>query len=134
MERFFSCLFGKIWVLKLIQIIKKNKKPKKQTNPKFVVYVSPGRNVALRQPTIQKSTLHSWHPEKAVDGDVDIPNDTLSQRQTCTHTEPGDKGWWQVSFAKPVYIYQISLHNRRNPDRSGKLAVGWVTEFIVTLV
>ncbi|KAK3797410.1 hypothetical protein RRG08_055606, partial [Elysia crispata] len=83
------------------------------------LYISAGRNVALKQRAEQSSWLSidlrdRWWAEYAVDGR--IPNDTHeSNRLTCSHTALQDKSpWWQVSFPQPVEITRFILENRRD--------------------
>ncbi|KAK3780067.1 hypothetical protein RRG08_064110, partial [Elysia crispata] len=83
------------------------------------LYISAGRNVALKQRAEQSSWLSidlrdRWWAEYAVDGR--IPNKTHnSSRLTCSHTALQDKSpWWQVSFTQPVEITRFLTENRRD--------------------
>ncbi|GFS10499.1 multiple epidermal growth factor-like domains 10 [Elysia marginata] len=90
------------------------------------LYISRGRNVALKQKAAQSTTQSAgwfqrnskiWQASNAVDGKLDIPDDEPSQKATCTHTNGNDRGWWTVSFTKPVNVYQFLIYNRRDPSR-----------------
>ncbi|GFO10764.1 receptor-type tyrosine-protein phosphatase kappa [Plakobranchus ocellatus] len=82
------------------------------------LYISGGRNVALKQPTNQSSVLGISVASNAVDGNdgtqnVSKPTYQTSQK-TCAITESSTDEWWTVVFGQPVDIYQIRLYNR--PD------------------
>ncbi|GFS02949.1 fucolectin-related molecule [Elysia marginata] len=81
------------------------------------VYISKGRNVALKQQATQSSkySQKGWQAENAVDGKLDVPDDVPSQAATCTQTEDHERGWWTLIFTKPVNLYEFHIYNRRNP-------------------
>ncbi|GFR62943.1 fucolectin-related protein [Elysia marginata] len=85
------------------------------------LYVSAGRNVALKQDTRQSSTFSSWYARNAVDGDVGPIDGTDGQlRKTCTHTDSSYANpWWSVTFSSAVQLHEVVIYNRRNPSRSG---------------
>ncbi|XP_059168184.1 uncharacterized protein LOC131950152 [Physella acuta] len=82
------------------------------------VFVSGGRNVALKQQTAQINT-HRWHrSEKAVDGDRS--NQII--QNSCTHTEediePNTKQYWTITFSRDVFIQRFKIFNRVDiPER-----------------
>ncbi|RUS78976.1 hypothetical protein EGW08_013278 [Elysia chlorotica] len=84
------------------------------------LYISGGRNVALRESTSQSSKYNGegghkfWTSDLAVDGRIDIPNDTEFQSRTCTHTAVGSPGSWTLVFSKPVYVTSFLIFNRRH--------------------
>ncbi|KAK3762852.1 hypothetical protein RRG08_014176 [Elysia crispata] len=83
------------------------------------LYISGGRNVALKQ-TAQQSSRYSppyapdsFKAENAVDGV--LPGDTVerSARSTCTHTVPDTQpGWWTVTFSQAVDVTWFLIYNR----------------------
>ncbi|KAH9490846.1 hypothetical protein Btru_033540, partial [Bulinus truncatus] len=79
------------------------------------VYVSGGRNVALKQPTNQSST---YDPNKssslnAVDGNTD----GNYNRGSCTHTNYNDQSpTWTVSFNETFLVNKFVLYNRAGGD------------------
>ncbi|GFN95394.1 multiple epidermal growth factor-like domains 10, partial [Plakobranchus ocellatus] len=70
------------------------------------LYISGGRNVALKQTADQPRTLDSWYARNAVDGDPGIPDDYSSLSSTCSLTAPGlgDSAYWRVIFSNDVDI------------------------------
>ncbi|GFO05128.1 fucolectin-related protein [Plakobranchus ocellatus] len=83
------------------------------------LYISGGRNVALKQTADQPGTFDEWHASNAVDGDPGIPDDYRSIRSTCSHTAPGlgDSAYWRVIFSNDVDINRFIIYNRREPSR-----------------
>ncbi|KAK3792546.1 hypothetical protein RRG08_011997 [Elysia crispata] len=81
------------------------------------LYISAGRNVALKQTTKQSSGYDPqpdfWHSEFAVDGMIDIPDTTDQQKTTCTHTSSGSPGWWTLAFSQAVHVTKFLIYNRR---------------------
>ncbi|KAK3797378.1 hypothetical protein RRG08_066331 [Elysia crispata] len=80
------------------------------------LYISAGRNVALKQQTEQSSTYKTWISSHAVDGKLDIPDNEDSQKATCTRTKWRDPGWWRLTFSQPANVSMFSIYNRRNPS------------------
>ncbi|KAK3776996.1 hypothetical protein RRG08_001155 [Elysia crispata] len=83
------------------------------------LYISGGRNVALKQTARQSSRFipdgapNSFYAENAVDGV--LPGDNgESARSTCTHTVPNtqDPGWWNVTFSQAVDVTWLLIYNR----------------------
>ncbi|KAK3801327.1 hypothetical protein RRG08_049093, partial [Elysia crispata] len=81
------------------------------------LYISGGRNVALKQKTTQSSTYNSWNSSNAVDGKLDIPDNETSQAATCTHTEMDYHASWRLTFSQSVDIFMFHIYNRRDPSR-----------------
>ncbi|KAK3699507.1 hypothetical protein RRG08_059845 [Elysia crispata] len=81
------------------------------------LYISGGRNVALKQKTKQSSTYNTWNSSNAVDGKLDIPDNEISQAATCTHTKKDNYAWWRLTFSQPVDVFKFHIYNRRNPSR-----------------
>ncbi|GFO15824.1 multiple epidermal growth factor-like domains 10 [Plakobranchus ocellatus] len=83
------------------------------------LYISGGRNVALKQKADQAGTFIPWYASNAVDGDPGIPDDGASLRSTCSHTPPGigDSAYWRVIFSNDVDINTFIIYNRREPGR-----------------
>ncbi|GFN96674.1 multiple epidermal growth factor-like domains 10 [Plakobranchus ocellatus] len=83
------------------------------------LYISGGRNVALKQTADQLETLEDWFARNAVDGDPGIPDNEASLRSTCSHTKPGigDPAYWRVIFSMDVDINRFIIYNRREPGR-----------------
>ncbi|KAK3804164.1 hypothetical protein RRG08_000813 [Elysia crispata] len=79
------------------------------------LYISAGRNVALKQVTRQSSVFDSWGPEKAVDGNPGNPGWGPNQfRRVCSHTKSSEpEGWWTVTFSRAVNINSFVIYNRR---------------------
>ncbi|GFO17992.1 fucolectin-related protein [Plakobranchus ocellatus] len=50
------------------------------------LYISGGRNVALKQKTEQSSLYKGWHADKAVDGNPSGRNMDFDPQKTCSHT------------------------------------------------
>ncbi|KAI8773509.1 pentraxin fusion protein, partial [Biomphalaria glabrata] len=78
------------------------------------LYVSGGRNVALKQPTRQTSTYKPndklSDSEHAVDGNVD---NRFEDGQSCTHTDKDDPSpSWAVTFNTSFVVNQFILYNR----------------------
>ncbi|RUS75220.1 hypothetical protein EGW08_017010 [Elysia chlorotica] len=71
------------------------------------LYISGGRNVALKQDAKQPSTLNVWTAEKAVDGITNLPDPSL----TCAHTLE-QPSWWALQFYTPVHAMQFKVFNR----------------------
>ncbi|KAK3763092.1 hypothetical protein RRG08_005855 [Elysia crispata] len=83
------------------------------------LYISAGRNVALKQRAGDASTwfndgsYYLWWAEYAVDGKIPTTNEKRSSQNTCTHTALHDRSpWWQVSFTHPVEITRFVIENR----------------------
>ncbi|GFS07058.1 multiple epidermal growth factor-like domains 10 [Elysia marginata] len=85
------------------------------------LYISKGRNIALKQPSTQSTNYYLWFASNAVDGRLDEPNNLNSQAATCSHTAHGHRGWWKVTFSRPVKIAMFFLYNRRNEDHENIL-------------
>ncbi|XP_059173385.1 multiple epidermal growth factor-like domains protein 11 [Physella acuta] len=79
------------------------------------VYISGGRNLALRQPTWQSSNYTengvTFDSTRAVDGN---PSSNYLIDKSCTHTNSGSSGSWMVNFTQAVYIDRYVLYNRDN--------------------
>ncbi|RUS73293.1 hypothetical protein EGW08_018942, partial [Elysia chlorotica] len=78
------------------------------------LYISGGRNVALKQRAEQSPKFESWSEDwgasNAVDGRTDDPN---KAGHTCTHTDhKGSHGWWELEFSRPVDISSFLIYNR----------------------
>ncbi|CAL1529556.1 unnamed protein product [Lymnaea stagnalis] len=90
------------------------------------VYISGGRNIALKQNTTQAGTYIEPSPkftsrtksENAVDGNRNSNFDTGS----CTHTDTKESANWTLTFALLHYAHTYVLYNRegRNADRLQK--------------
>ncbi|GFR77254.1 fibrinogen-related molecule [Elysia marginata] len=83
------------------------------------LYISGGRNVALKQATQQSSRYKpaeapdSFKAENAVDGRVgDVSRDDV--RLTCTHTDAAenDPDWWTVNFTQAADVTRFLVYNR----------------------
>ena len=84
---------------------------------------SPGRNIALRQPTALSSTFANWKSDNAVDGDVARPDDVLDQERTCAHSnhqKQGSRRALWLYLRTQVDVVRVDLFNRVNRE-SGKL-------------
>ncbi|GFO17533.1 multiple epidermal growth factor-like domains protein 6 [Plakobranchus ocellatus] len=86
------------------------------------LFISGGRNVALKQSSLQSSTYNkggiTWSASNAVDGYPGIPDDITSLISTCSHTIPDNNPvWWNLTFSDPVKIAKISIYNRREPTK-----------------
>ncbi|KAK3783666.1 hypothetical protein RRG08_059854 [Elysia crispata] len=81
------------------------------------IYISGGRNLALKQNTKQSSTFKPCFSSHAVDGKLD---NIASQAATCTRTGKGDTGWWRLTFSQPVHVYMFRIYNIRKPERKSK--------------
>ncbi|KAK3782006.1 hypothetical protein RRG08_038556, partial [Elysia crispata] len=81
------------------------------------LYISAGRNVALKQRAEQSSRYDDgysdrWLAKHAVDGTIPA---WYYYKSTCSHTGHHDTSpWWQVSFTHPVEITRFILENRRD--------------------
>uniref|UniRef100_A0A0B7B5B8 Fucolectin tachylectin-4 pentraxin-1 domain-containing protein n=1 Tax=Arion vulgaris TaxID=1028688 RepID=A0A0B7B5B8_9EUPU len=79
------------------------------------IYVSGGRDVALRQNTTQSSTYATYGSDKAVDGNTDPQ---FSITNTCTATNLETNPSWSVRFSIPEAVNRYVLYNRdTNPER-----------------
>lgn len=81
------------------------------------LYISGGRNVAIKQNARQSSRFQAfsdnWRAIYAVDGR--LPTDTPSHQTTCTHTDPGTTpDWWEVTFSQAVLVTWFRIHNRED--------------------
>ncbi|GFN98084.1 fucolectin-related protein [Plakobranchus ocellatus] len=79
------------------------------------LYISGGRNVALKQETKQSSTYQQdnvpFSSSKAVDGRVYSTSNNVSS--TCSHTKEWEgRGQWNLTFWRPVELYKLRLNNR----------------------
>ncbi|KAK3756421.1 hypothetical protein RRG08_029092 [Elysia crispata] len=80
------------------------------------LYISGGRNVALKQSALQSSRYNprnnqiDWLASHAVDGTTGGGND----RSTCTHTLPNtaSPGWWTVTFSQAADVTRFLIFNR----------------------
>ncbi|KAK3798814.1 hypothetical protein RRG08_005372 [Elysia crispata] len=84
------------------------------------LYISAGRNVALKQQTKQSSTNRNWTSSHAVDGRLG-KNNKASQKATCTHTKAGNPGWWRLTFSQPVDVSMFHIYNRKAWGSKGYL-------------
>ncbi|KAH9489059.1 hypothetical protein Btru_059368, partial [Bulinus truncatus] len=74
------------------------------------LYVSGGRNVALRQKATQSSTYETYGAQLAVDGNTD---GYFNTGKTCTHTGPMVENLnWTLTFDSPKVIQTIFIYNR----------------------
>ncbi|RUS89566.1 hypothetical protein EGW08_002684 [Elysia chlorotica] len=85
------------------------------------LYISGGRNVALKQRAEQSSHfmgsgMNLFLAQSAVDGlfFTQAQRGFANDSSTCSHTakQPGIAGWWSVEFSMPVMITWFRLHNR----------------------
>ncbi|KAK3738417.1 hypothetical protein RRG08_037054 [Elysia crispata] len=76
------------------------------------LYISGGRNMALKQATEQSSLYLNWHAAHAVDGRPETSQYYPSHFEICTHTPEGEAGWWRVIFQHPVEVSRILVYNR----------------------
>ncbi|CAL1546984.1 unnamed protein product [Lymnaea stagnalis] len=73
------------------------------------LYISGGRNVALKQPTNQSSTYTNYNSDKAVDG---ITNDSWLGN-SCTHTDQRSGiPTWTLTFVNPMIVNTFLIYNR----------------------
>ncbi|XP_055884636.1 uncharacterized protein LOC106052861 [Biomphalaria glabrata] len=73
------------------------------------VYVSGGRNIALKQPTNQSSLYGNANSSLAVDGNTD----SLFANKSCTHTSETDKKpTWTVRLNNTFLVNRFVLYNR----------------------
>ncbi|KAH9490835.1 hypothetical protein Btru_033521 [Bulinus truncatus] len=76
------------------------------------IYVSSGRNVALKQPTEQTSTNGSSSASTAVDGN----NSTAFLYGSCTLTNTTDVSpTWTLTFNGPVIVNSFEIYSRVDP-------------------
>ncbi|GFR79393.1 fucolectin-related protein [Elysia marginata] len=80
------------------------------------LYISGGRNVALKQRVYQSSTFefatNKWIAQNAVDGRTSVYEAAKTSR-TCTHTDPeAGPGWWKLKFSSAVDISRFLIYNR----------------------
>ncbi|KAK3766892.1 hypothetical protein RRG08_040415 [Elysia crispata] len=73
------------------------------------LYISGGRNVALKQPAKLGSTFGEWTADKAVDGITHHQNTA----QTCAHTLERP-AWWALNFNGPVRAMQFKMFSRQD--------------------
>ncbi|XP_059173386.1 multiple epidermal growth factor-like domains protein 10 [Physella acuta] len=77
------------------------------------VYISGGRNLALKQPTWQSSNYSDYkgtfYSTKAVDGNT---NTDFYNGNSCSHTESNSAGSWMVNFTQPRLINRYVIYNR----------------------
>ncbi|GFN90786.1 multiple epidermal growth factor-like domains 10, partial [Plakobranchus ocellatus] len=77
------------------------------------LYISGGRNVALKQASDQLGIYREWFASNAVDGDPGIPEDLASLSSTCSHTARDARAFWRVTFLNDVEINRFIIYNRR---------------------
>ncbi|KAK3742964.1 hypothetical protein RRG08_005397, partial [Elysia crispata] len=83
------------------------------------LYISAGRNMALKQETMQSTTFELWNSSHAVDGKLDIKDNKSSQLAMCTQTKKNSGiGWWRLTFSKPVNVSMFRICNIRNPTHN----------------
>ncbi|KAK3755526.1 hypothetical protein RRG08_063602, partial [Elysia crispata] len=91
------------------------------------LHISGGRNVAVKQNTVQSSVVGSFTSVHGVDGDVGTdyqPSPTYrTSSQTCTHTSNTSHEWWEVTLGQPKNIDTIRVYNR--PDCCGERLRGF---------
>ncbi|GFR77664.1 fucolectin-related protein [Elysia marginata] len=80
------------------------------------LYISGGRNVALKQTAEQSSTYElgtdKWNAKNAVDGRTGVSYRSMISR-TCTHTDSeAGPGWWKLKFSSAVDISRFLIYNR----------------------
>ncbi|CAL1534188.1 unnamed protein product [Lymnaea stagnalis] len=74
------------------------------------VYISGGRNVALKQRAEQTTTYSDAGAYRAVDGNID---GRFDQGKTCSHTSERDTSpGWNVTFGHPQVLNRVLLYNR----------------------
>ncbi|GFO27357.1 multiple epidermal growth factor-like domains 10 [Plakobranchus ocellatus] len=82
------------------------------------LYISGGRNVALKQKTEQSSLYQGWYANKAVDGNPSGRGIDFNHTATCSHTSDAKNasspGWWTVTFSNNVEINRLIIYNRRD--------------------
>ncbi|CAL1544217.1 unnamed protein product, partial [Lymnaea stagnalis] len=73
------------------------------------LYISKGRNVALKQPTTQTSNYSDsmYHASNAVDG-----NSSWDNGGFCTHTNSESAPTWTLSFKSLVTVSSYTIYNR----------------------
>ncbi|CAL1534186.1 unnamed protein product [Lymnaea stagnalis] len=78
------------------------------------LYISGGRNVALKQNTVQSSTYTLEGIERALASNaVDGNTSSVFENNTCTHTDTVDSSpKWTVTFSQSHAINRIVLYNR----------------------
>ncbi|RUS75224.1 hypothetical protein EGW08_017014 [Elysia chlorotica] len=90
------------------------------------LYISGGRNVALKQSTQQSSVYEGWASENAVDGGID--GNYVQPEDTCFQTEPWlpyqERSWWTVHLKPISYISAVTItfpedsyQESRRPDQ-----------------
>ncbi|CAL1544884.1 unnamed protein product, partial [Lymnaea stagnalis] len=80
------------------------------------INLSPGRNVALKQPTTQTSnySVSIYHASNAVDG--------ITNWNFCTHTNGESAPMWTLFFKSTVTVASYTIYNRvDSADPSGSL-------------
>ncbi|GFO39304.1 reverse transcriptase [Plakobranchus ocellatus] len=86
------------------------------------LYISGGRNVALKQATEQSSCYQGWYARHAVDGSPSGPGINFNRFSTCSHTSDAKTaskpGWWRVTFSNFVEIHRFIIYNRRGKHDS----------------
>ncbi|GFO39310.1 fucolectin-related protein, partial [Plakobranchus ocellatus] len=80
------------------------------------LYISGGRNVALKQATEQSSRYLERYAKYAVDGTPSGPDIYFDRTLTCSHTSDEEMapkfGWWRVTFSNDVEINRLIIYNR----------------------
>ncbi|RUS92205.1 hypothetical protein EGW08_000058 [Elysia chlorotica] len=90
------------------------------------LYISGGRNVALKQTAEQPSRWFEtsapdvYYAEYVVDGT--LPSDAVADRYTCSRTadNTADPGWWRVTFSQPVDVTWFLIYNRADCNQACK--------------
>ncbi|XP_059162443.1 uncharacterized protein LOC131945848 isoform X2 [Physella acuta] len=77
------------------------------------VYIDGGRNVALKQPTVQSTDLTFdgilYDSSRAVDGN---PSSDFHGENSCTHTQNTPPSSWTVLFKQPRDVNRYVIYNR----------------------
>ncbi|KAH9490839.1 hypothetical protein Btru_033529, partial [Bulinus truncatus] len=80
------------------------------------VYISKGRNVALKQTTMQTSTAYNGSSYTAVDGN----KSGIYVHRSCTHTDDTDTSpTWTLDFNSSFLINRIVIYNRVDKSQNG---------------
>ncbi|KAH9490847.1 hypothetical protein Btru_033546 [Bulinus truncatus] len=86
------------------------------------VYVSGGRNVALKQPTVQTSTYTDSSTDKKISQSMNAVDGNTNQNfysNSCTHTAAGDSSpTWTVEFNETLMINKFVLYNRNGSEKA----------------
>ncbi|XP_059166736.1 fucolectin-1-like [Physella acuta] len=80
------------------------------------VHISGGRNVALKQPTSQRSNYSDnvCNEMCSLSGNaVDGNTDSNLYSRSCTHTDIREaRPWWRLEFTHPKVVTKVALYNR----------------------